>query len=37
MNAAGANTTSTLDSVWCYVDAEIYQNFTFKYRILQQF
>jgi hypothetical protein len=34
--AAGANTTSTLDSVWCYVDAEIYQNFTFKYRILQQ-
>jgi hypothetical protein len=36
MNAAGANTTSTLDSVWCYVDAEIYQNFTFKYRILQQ-
>lgn len=32
----GANTTSTLDTVWCYVDAEIYSNFTFKYRILQQ-
>lgn len=32
----GANTTSTLDSVWCYVDAEIYSNYTFKYRIKQQ-
>jgi len=33
---SGANTTSTLDTVWCYVDAEIYFDYAFRYRILQQ-
>jgi hypothetical protein len=33
---SGANTTSTLDTVWCFVDAEIYLDYTFKYRIQQQ-